>query len=131
MGSWVYWGLRLSEVTSAGSTVSAAAAPPLAAPPDPTQVGRWLEAPRAAGPADAPSARAAGGTWVLTGVVAGVSGRGAALVAVDGLSPRAYTVGSPVADGLVLQAVQGRRAQFGPSLQGPPTRVLELPPLAR
>jgi general secretion pathway protein C len=64
-------------------------------------------------------------------VAAGTSGRGAALIAVDGLSARPYSVGMPVGEGLVLQSVQGRRAQLGPALQGPTTVVLELPPLPR
>ncbi len=67
----------------------------------------------------------------LTGVAAGTSGRGAALISVDGRPARPYAVGMAVGDGLVLQSVQGRRAQLGPALQGPSTVVLELPPLPR
>jgi hypothetical protein len=36
-----------------------------------------------------------------------------------------------VDDGLVLQAVEGRRAVLAASLGGPPVLTLELPPLKR
>ncbi len=132
VGSVAYWGLRLvgTGVSADGvSPVSAAAPARVPEAADPTLVGRLLSPAAQATPRAA--AAASGSRWVLTGVVAGVSGRGAALVAVDGQPPRAYTVGTPVADGLVLQSVEGRRASFGASARGPATLTLELPPLPR
>jgi general secretion pathway protein C len=53
-----------------------------------------------------------------------------ALIAVDQKPARAYRVGAPVDDRLVVQAVQGRTVSLGP--RGEPAEVqLELPPLAQ
>lgn len=128
VASLAYWGLRLVDAGSV-SPVSAVAPARVPEPADPALIGRLLSPTVQAMPTA--SAPAPGRQWVLTGVVAGTSGRGAALVAVDGRPPRAYTVGTPVADGLVLQSVEGRRASFGASVRGPATLTLELPPLPR
>lgn len=123
-----YWVLR---ITGTPDQVSAVAAP-VAAPPaaDPVAVARLLGAgAQAAG--DGAAAPALASRFVLTGVVADESGGGAALIAVDGRPPRPYRVGSQVAEGLVLQSVQGRRALIGPSRDGPTAVALELPPLPR
>ncbi len=126
--SLVYWGLQISATrSSSGADLAAPARLPEAAAPE--QVARLLAAPatRAEGkPAASPGSR-----LQLTGVAAGVSGRGAAILSIDGGPPRPFAVGTPVAEGLVLQSVQGRRAQLGPDRQGPATVVLELPPLPR
>ena len=118
------WGLRAVSV----GAEPASAAPVLRqpAPPDPAAIARLLGAPAAA--AAEPAAPSLASRLALTGVVAGTTGAGAALISVDGAPPRPYAVGSAV-DGLVLQSVQGRRAQLGPARQGPATLTLELPPL--
>ncbi len=123
--SAAYWGLRI------GSTgVPAALAPPVLRQPEapePAAIARLLGAPVAA--ADTPAAPALASRFALTGVVAGTTGTGAALIAVDGRPPRPFAVGSAVDEGLVLQSVQGRRALLGPALRGPATLTLDLPPL--
>jgi general secretion pathway protein C len=125
-----YWVLQIADSRmAAAGEASPAAGARLPEPAAPERVARLLAAPSAR--PEAAVAALAGSQLQLTGVAAGTSGRGAALIAVDGLPARPYSVGMPVGEGLVLQSVQGRRAQLGPALQGPSTVVLELPPLPR
>jgi general secretion pathway protein C len=51
----------------------------------------------------------------LLGVVAGASGLGSALIAVDGQPPRPFKVGQTVTEGLVLQSLERQKAQLGVS----------------
>ncbi len=124
-----YWALRLFPGGASSPAPAPGAAASLPAAADPDQVARLLGS-SAAPKADAPAAHAAA-RLVLTGVAAGASGRGSALIAVDGQAPKPYAVGVTVAEGLVLQSVQGRKAMLGPSPRGPSSLVLELPPLPR
>ena len=66
--------------------------------------------------------------WNLLGVVAGVSGQGSALIAVDGQPPKAYLPGQTVAPGWVLHSVGQKQARLAPSLQEAPTLTLQLSP---
>lgn len=126
--SLTYWGLQITA-----STLSAQPSPAIPARlpevASPEQIARLLAAPAAR--ADANAAAPTSGRFQLTGVAAGVSGRGVAIISVDGRPARPFTVGLPVAEGLLLQSVQGRRAQLGPDPKGPATLVLELPPLPK
>ncbi|WP_408595026.1 type II secretion system protein N [Limnohabitans sp.] len=63
----------------------------------------------------------------LVGVLTGGPSQGAALIAVDGKPAKPVRVGAVVAEGLVLQSTQGRRANLGASLQSPAALTLELP----
>jgi general secretion pathway protein C len=63
----------------------------------------------------------------LWGVVAGASGQGSALIAVDGQPPRAFRVGQTVTDGVVLQSLGPKQAQLGVSAQGAVLFSLSLP----
>jgi general secretion pathway protein C len=63
----------------------------------------------------------------LWGVVAGASGQGSALIAVDGQPPRAFRVGQTVTDGVVLQSLGQKQAQLGVSTQGAALFSLSLP----
>lgn len=63
----------------------------------------------------------------LWGVVAGASGQGSALIAVDGQAPRAFRVGQTVTEGVVLQGLGPKQAQLGASLQGAALFSLSLP----
>ena len=65
--------------------------------------------------------------FVLLGVVAGISGGGAALIAVDGAPPRPFGMGAELAPGFVLQRVVGRAVMLAGSMQGPVKLTLELP----
>jgi general secretion pathway protein C len=63
----------------------------------------------------------------LWGVVAGASGQGSALIAVDGQPPRAFRVGQTVTEGVVLQGLSPKQAQLGASAQGAALFSLSLP----
>ena len=63
----------------------------------------------------------------LWGVVAGASGQGSALIAVDGQPPRAFRVGQAVTEGVVLQGLGPKQAQLGANVQGAALFSLSLP----
>jgi len=65
--------------------------------------------------------------WNLLGVVAGASGQGSALIAVDGQAAKAFLPGQIVAPGWVLHSVDRRLARLAPSLQDAPSVTLQLP----
>ncbi|MFZ3220629.1 MAG: hypothetical protein WA174_11380, partial [Rhodoferax sp.] len=68
--------------------------------------------------------------FALTGVVAGPSQTGAALIAVDGKPPKPFVVGALVGDGWVLRSVQARRAVLAqPDAADAAALVLEMPAL--
>ena len=120
--SGVFWGLKL--IGSAGT--QAALLPPRGpAPADPAAVARLLGA--TAKVADAAPVANLASRFALMGVVASRANDGAALIAVDGKPPKPFRVGAAVEEGLVLQAVEARRARLGASLQGPAAFTLELP----
>ena len=121
--SVVFWGLRLEA-----GRPRAPMTPPvvrLPEPADPLAVARLLGASGTGGEV----AAASPSRLVLTGVVAGVWGGGAALIAVGEDPPRPFRVGSRVQEDLWLQSVRGRLVQLGPALRGPTTLTLELPAL--
>lgn len=122
--SIVYWVLRwpvahtalpVQEVSMATASLSAPGQQALLAP---------LLGAGAAALDPAPAGLAA--RLVLSGVVASATGGGVALISVDGKPARAYAVGSPVTDGLVLQAVAPRRALLARSVQAPVDFTLEM-----
>jgi len=67
----------------------------------------------------------------LTGVVAGRSSSGYALISIDGKPAKPYRVGAQVTEVLVLHSVAPRSASLAASLEGPVTLTLELPKLAQ
>jgi general secretion pathway protein C len=120
--SAMYWFLRWPAAADSGSRVAPVAAEEAAVPTDTKALAQLLGAgsSAAAGPVTS------GGRFVLSGVVAGVAGHGAAVISIDGGPNKAYRVGSQVTEGLVLQSVVGRRAMLAPSVQAPATQTLEL-----
>ena len=86
------------------------------------RLSRALGATAAASP-DAPET----GRLQLVGVIAGTSGQGSALIALDGQAPKAYRVGQAVGNGLVLQRLSPKRAQLGATVDGPRLQDLQLP----
>ncbi len=119
--SAVTWGLRWSATGAAPSNATAAAQtlPEV----DATAAARSL----GAAPVQAAAAPTLASRFQLQGVMAGGPNAGAALIAVDGKPAKPYRVGAVVADGMVLQSVEGRRISVGASMDGPQTLVLELP----
>ena len=67
--------------------------------------------------------------WNLLGVVAGASGKGSALLSVDGQAPKAFLPGQSVAPGWVLHSVGHRLARLAPEGQDTASVTLELPRL--
>jgi len=120
--SAVYW--ALSTASLASQRVPAASLDPKMEGPDAKDLARTL-----GGKSNAPeSATAVPSTqYQLLGVVAGPVGKGYALLVVGSAAPKAYTVGTALADGLVLQSVSARGAKLGATVQGPTTLELALP----
>lgn len=121
--SLAYWALRIAGVGGSDSSAPAVVRAPAA--PEPAAIAALLGAAPAA--SAQPVAPSLASRFNLTGVVAGASGAGAALISVDGKPPKPYRVGAAVEEGLLLQAVQGRRALLGPAPKGPAALTLELP----
>ena len=109
--------MRLSEPV-AQATPAAAPAPVQARP---AEIAKWLGAAEASSAEPVVSAR-----YVLLGVIA-QGRRGVALLAVDGLPPKPYLVGSLIHEGLVLKAVGPRHAELAADRRGPVLTRLELP----
>lgn len=125
-GAAAYWVLKLTARPAGAPVVAPAQA---VAVSDPQAVGRLLgSAPQVAAAAPVLSLAT---RFALIGVVAGSSRGGAALIAVDGKPPKPFRVGAPVDEGLVLQAVEGRRAVLAASATGPAVLTLEMPALKR
>lgn len=123
--SAVYWGLKLTARPGGPAMAPLATrAPP---PADPAAMARLLGAsPAAAAPVASLASR-----FALVGVVASRSHQGAALIAVDGKPAKPFRVGTAVDEGLVLKAVESRRAILAASADGPPVLTLDLPPIRR
>ena len=127
----VAWFLQIQSISVAPSAVpNATAVVPQTAQNgiQSSHVAAALGAPKAAeGQSGANAGASSEHQWTLLGVVAGASGRGSALLAVDGQPPKAYLPGQTVAPGWVLHSVGHRLARLAPSQQSTPTVILELP----
>ena len=124
--SAAYWVLNGVAVAPPGPVAILTISGP--APVDPQAVARLLGGGGAGAKAASP-AQVAPSRYTLTGVVAGSSQRGYALISVDGQLARPFSVGSPVGDALVLQSVSARSAALGATREAPPALTLDLPPL--
>ena len=124
--SAAYWVLGWVAIAPLAPTAALAASGP--APVDPQAVARLLGG--GVGVQAVSVAQAAPSRYTLTGVVAGSSQRGYALISVDGQPARPFSVGSPVGDALVLQSVSARSAVLGATRDAPSALKLDLPPLA-
>jgi len=128
----VAWILQIQSISVAPSAVPNAtqAVAPLPAQNaiQSSHVAAAFGAPKALqDPSGANAGASSDHQWSLLGVVADVSGRGSALLAVDGQPPKAYLPGQTVAPGWVLHSVGHRLARLAPSQQDAPTVILELP----
>jgi general secretion pathway protein C len=74
-----------------------------------------------------PLALSAGQRFELTGLVASDSGKGAALIAIDGAQPRAYSVGAKIDGGLLLESVNAKGAVLIPASDGTGRPRMNLP----
>ena len=133
-GSVVFWVLQGSGLNFVAPVLAVDVQP--AAATDTQAVARALGG-AGSGTPSASSALASSldsSRFVLTGVVASNSQRGAALIAVDGKPAKPYAVGSRVGDVWMLKSVQPRRAVLikgggaqAQVLRGAIEMVLELP----
>jgi general secretion pathway protein C len=64
----------------------------------------------------------------LIGIIASGSGRGVALVSIDGKPPKPYRQGSQLEEGWMLQSVEPRRIALATDAKAPVGLRLELPP---
>jgi general secretion pathway protein C len=63
----------------------------------------------------------------LVGVASAGAQRGAALIGIDGQTPKPYRIGQEVVDGLVLQSVDRLGARLGVQVGGPSALQLDMP----
>jgi len=122
--SAAYWILGVAGVSGQRSQAAAVLAGPTAS--DTKDLARALGGDLAlqAKPVETTSTQ-----YQLLGVVAGPVGKGYALLVVGGAPPKAYTVGTALGDGQVLQSVSARGARIGSTLQGETAVELSLPKL--
>jgi general secretion pathway protein C len=120
--SAAYWVLGVAGVAGQRTQAASVLAGPTA--PDAKDLARALGGDLAlqAKPVETTSTQ-----YQLLGVVAGPVGKGYALLVVGAAPPKAYTVGSAIGEGQVLQSVSARGAKIGSALQGPATVELSLP----
>ena len=126
--SAVAWGFKLSAPASSASAVQAGGRG--AVVPDPAAIARLLGASPLPAAGAAPQVNVAS-RFNLVGVVSRPSRTGIALISVDGKPAKPFRVGSSIDEGFVLQSVEGRRANIGPTPQGPAALTLELPQVRR
>ena len=126
--SVAYWGLLL--LAQPGTLAPAPLAMSAPFTPDPAIVARLLGATPAQAVPRASLASLAS-RFALSGVVAGVPGGGAALIAVDGKPARPFRVGSVVEEGLVLQSASARQATLGETRNSPALVTLDMPSLSK
>lgn len=125
--SMVYWGLRWSEQLATPRSGGVWSEPH---PIDTARVAQLLGA-SATPVSSAAIAPVSAASYTLEGVIAQGrnSGRGSALIAIDGEKARPYKVGDRLSDDLVLQSVSARGAALASSMAAPASIQLELPPL--
>ena len=124
--SIAWWGLTLNTPRAGLPSVDLRPAPQI----DASALGRALGAGTMPATQDTTPTPVAI-TIQLLGVVASEAGQGHALMAVGTAPAKTYKVGSAVSDGLVLQSVSARSANLGPTMAGPASQTLELPPIPK
>lgn len=117
--SVAYWVLHFPRESSALLPAVSSEAPAVAI--DPGQVARALGQQQPVSQAPVESKR-----YQLVGVIAASSGRGSALIAIDGQPPKAWRVGQAIQEGVYLQKLAPREAWLGPSPNGPAQTTLRM-----
>jgi general secretion pathway protein C len=129
----VSWFLQIQSLLTPLSSAPIAQTHAAALAGMPVDSGRVAQALGATAPANPQGENVvlAAHQWALLGVVAGASGKGSALLAVDGQAPKAYLPGQSVAPGWVLHSVGHRLARLAPEGQTEASVTLELPKLGQ
>ncbi|QNP49886.1 general secretion pathway protein C [Diaphorobacter aerolatus] len=117
----VFWGLRLSASPLGQGAPALPSVPTVVDVPALVRLLGGTEVVAKAAPVEPTR-------YTLVGVLAGTrSGRGAALIEVDGKPAKPFRIGAQVADGLVLQSVNKREARLGAATDGPVSMTLQMP----
>lgn len=123
--SVVYWVLRWPAASHAGAPTPELLAAQDSPSAQPAVLASMLGVAQGSGTENAPMGMAA--RLVLSGIAARTAGvGGVALIAVDGKPARAYPVGNVVVDGLILKAVDERRAMLAVGADAPVSVTLEM-----
>lgn len=110
-GGVAYWVLHFPR--GSAQVLPAVSTPAPVQSIDPGQVARALGQPQTPVVVAAEVSR-----FQLLGVIAAPSGRGSALIAVDGQPARAWRVGQALQEGVYLQKIAPREAWLGPTPNG-------------
>ena len=114
-----FWVLHFPR-ESAG-VLPAVAAPAAMPTADTTHMARALSQAQPQPVVAAESSR-----FQLVGVISAASGRGSALIAVDGQPPKAWRVGQALQEGVYLQKLAPRQAWLGQTPTGPAQWALQM-----
>lgn len=114
----MYWGLLLAAPKTL--PVLGLSSPPVAQGQSTPAVAKALGGATAAAQAPAVISK----QYKLMGVIASTTGQGSALIAVDGLPPKAFRVGQEVSEGVKLVSLKPKQARLKSNGQD---SVLELP----
>ena len=123
-GSVVFWVMRW-PVRDVGNPLAVPAASEDMPVANAAAIARLLGA--ATMSTETTAAPDASSRFLLTGIVALGSGRGVAVVSIDGKPAKPYRIGSQLEDGWVLQSVAPRSVALGADAKGPVRLKLELP----
>ena len=110
------------DALSPGASLSVAPGTALVGP----EAARLLGAP-ATNVVDVVAAPNVASRLKLVGVASVGAQRGAALIGIDGQTPKPYQIGREVVDGLVLQSVDRLGARLGAQVRGPSALQLDMP----
>ena len=128
--AWVLRALQAPSAAPASGPSPSSAGSPMGAASGAAAVGP--EAARLLGaPASSAAEVVASPTLVsrlkLVGVASAGAQRGAALIGIDGQTPKPYRIGQEVVDGLVLLSVDRLAARLGAQVGGPSALQLDMP----
>jgi general secretion pathway protein C len=132
--SVVFWVLKFVQGTPAPANTLVVAAAPSTPAIDSAALARAIGGGPLAVAVASQAAPVSGALnasrFVLTGIVADkASGRGIALLAVDGKPAKPYRVGAQVVDGLLLQSAAAGQVALGSALDVPAAITLDMPKL--
>ena len=128
--AWVLRALQAPSAAPASGPSPSSAGSPMGAASGAAAVGpeaaRLLGAP-ASSAAEVVASPSLASRLKLVGVASAGAQRGAALIGIDGQTPKPYRIGQEVVDGLVLLSVDRLAARLGAQVGGPSALQLDMP----
>ena len=128
--AWVLRALQAPSAAPASGPSPSSAGSPMGAASGAAAVGpeaaRLLGAP-ASSAAEVVASPSLVSRLKLVGVASAGAQRGAALIGIDGQTPKPYRIGQEVVDGLVLLSVDRLAARLGAQVGGPSALQLDMP----